>query len=126
MRNYIDGFAFPIAVEHLGTYQQIAAAVAEIYRELGAVEYVEFVGDDLAREGTARFPVQFQAGDNETIVFGWIAFESRESRDAINQKIEADPRIPELIAPLLNSNDPIFNPLRMAFGGFRPLVHNPD
>ncbi|MEM8735957.1 MAG: DUF1428 domain-containing protein [Planctomycetota bacterium] len=125
MASYIDGFAFPIATERLDEYKVVAEQVALIYKEHGALDYVEFLGDDLERNGTASFPQVLAAAENETVVFGWIVYESQESRERINRDIETDPRIHDLVAPLVTSPKPVFDPARMAYGGFKPLVRLP-
>ena len=123
MANYIDGFVFPIPGDRLEEYQRVAGEVAAIWKEHGALDYLEFVGDDMHREGTRSFVDMSGASDNESIVFGWITYESRESRDLVNEKIEADPRMIELVGPLMDPANPIFDSLRMAYAGFKPLVH---
>ena len=123
MSHYIDGFVFPVLRDRLDDYKKVALSVANIYCEHGAIEYREFVGDDLAREGTRHFPELINSSEEETVVFGWIIFESRESRVLVNQRVEADPRMVELVAPLLDVTNPIFDPSRMAYGGFQPLIH---
>ena len=55
-------------------------------------------------------------------MFGWIAYQSREERDRINTCIETDDRVAMLVAPLIDPLDRVFNPARMAFGGFRPFI----
>ena len=120
--SYVDGFVFPISRDHLTEYKRVAEAVAEIYREHGAIDYLEFVGDDMTREGTRSFPEITAATEDETIVFGWIVFESREARDLVNEKVEADPRMPELITPLIDPSNLIFDSQRMAYGGFQSFV----
>lgn len=122
MNTYIDGFAFPIPANRIDEYKRVAAKVAEIYCEHGATDYLEFVGDDLRREGTATFPELLSAKEDEAIVFGWIVYDSRERRDLVNQKIEADPRMSELVAPIMKPKAQVFDPTRMAFGGFQSLV----
>ena len=122
MAQYIDGFVFPIARNRLTEYVVVAETVAEIYKEYGAIDYVEFVGDDMNRKCTRTFPDVLTAGENETIVFGWVVYESRASRDLVNEKVEADPRMVDLVAPLVDPTDPVFDSNRMAYGGFLPLV----
>ncbi|NNF02832.1 MAG: DUF1428 family protein, partial [Rhodothermales bacterium] len=61
--------------------------------------------------------------EDEIIVFGWVVFESREVRDVANDGVAADPRMAALVDPLLEPPDPVFDAERMAYGGFRPLVH---
>lgn len=124
MPEYIDGFVFPIARERMAEYKPVAEAVAKIYREHGAIEYLEFIGDDMNREGTRQFPAMVEAQEGETVVFGWIVYESRESRDSVNQKVESDPRVLELVGPLVSSENPVFDPSRMAFGGFTPFIQS--
>ena len=122
MPNYVDGFVFPISLEFLEQYKPVASAVAEIYKEHGALDYLEFVGDDLSRDGTRSFTDAVGSTEGETVVFGWIVFESKESRDEVNKKVESDPRMVDLVAPLMNPSNPVFDPTRMAYGGFLPLV----
>lgn len=122
MSEYIDGFLLPVANEGFEEYQRIAAEVSKLYLEHGAIEYKEFVGDDLEREGLRSFPGVINSKEGEKIVFGWAVFESREARDVVNARIEADPRFMELVAPLLEQPNPTFDPKRMVFGGFRALV----
>jgi len=126
MANYIDGFVFPITQDKVDQYKAIAESVAEIYKEHGALDYVEFIGDDMVREGTQPFPELVGAKENEVVVFGWVTFESRESRDIVNSKVEQDPRMADLVAPLVEPNAVIFDSTRMAYGGFRNLVSSSD
>ena len=118
MANYIDGFVFPLPHERLEDYERLAAAVADIWKEHGALAYREYVGDDLIRDGTNSFPALVDAGDGDVIVFGWVEFESRAARDLANDKVAADPRMAELV----ESANSGFDAERMAYGGFRPLV----
>ena len=118
MTHYIDGFVFPLARARLPAYVRLAEAVAEIWKELGALEYLEHLGDDMSLEGTASFTELTGASDDEAVIFGWVVFESREARDLANEKVAADPRVAELLAEL----DSGFDAKRMAYGGFRSLV----
>ena len=91
MAGYIDGFVFAVAEDQLEQYQRVATAVAEIYREHGASNYVEFVGDDLRRDGTRSFTELVSAAAGEAVIFGWVEFEGREARDRVNALVAADP-----------------------------------
>ena len=122
MTNYIDGFVFPIPHAHLDEYQRVAKAVAEIWKEHGAITYHEFVGDDLKLEGTRTFPELVDVKEDEVIVFGWVVFPSKEIRDLVNKKVPNDPRMTDLIAPLIDPSRIIFDAQRMVYGGFKPLV----
>lgn len=118
MKKYVDGFVLPLAKERVDDYKTIAEAASRIWKEHGALDYWECVGDDLSIEGVRSFTEMAGANDDETVVFAWVVFESREARDAANEKIMADPRISKIMDP----NDPIFDHTRMAMGGFNELV----
>ena len=118
MSHYIDGFTFPIPRSRLSAYRELAEAVAGIWKEHGALDYREYLGDDMVLEGTRSFVDAVAAGEDEVVVFGWVTFASREARDEANRKVAADPRAADLMA----SSDCGFDPRRMAYGGFRGLV----
>lgn len=124
MANYVDGFVFPVPRDRLNEYKRVAEAAAEIWKEHGALDYCEYVGDDLKLEGTRSFTDLVAATEDETIVFGWVVFASREARDLANKRVAADPRMADLIKPLTNTSRPIFDAERMAYGGFRSLVQS--
>ena len=122
MANYIDGFVLPIAFDRVNDYKRLVAAVAEIWKEHGALDYWEYVGDDLKLEGTRSFTDLVAATEDETIVFGWVVFDSREARDLANEKVAADPRMVDLI----DSSKSGFDAKRMAYGGFQSLLRSSD
>lgn len=122
MGQYIDGFVFPILKSGIAEYKQVAEAVAAVYKEHGAVDYLEFIGDDMNREGTCSFIDMTNASESEVIVFGWIVFESKSSRDLVNRNVESDPRMAELVRPIMDPQNMIFDPTRMAYGGFKSLI----
>ena len=124
MKNYIDGFVLPIPRVYLDEYKKVAEKIAEIWKEYGAIAYFEFVGDDLFLEGTKSFIETVKAKEDEEIVFGWVRFPSKEIRDLANKKVPKDPRMTELLAPLINPNKLIFDGSRMVYGGFQPLVQS--
>ncbi len=126
MANYIDGFVLPIPRDRLDEYKSVAHKVAEIWKEHGALDYREFVGDDLKLEGTRSFTDLVAATEDEAIVFGWVVFDSREARDLANEKVAADRRMADLIDPLIDPSNPVFDAKRMAYGGFLSLVRAPD
>ncbi len=126
MAHYIDGFVLPVPRDRLKEYKRVVGAVAEIWKEYGALAYCEYVGDDLNRQGTRPFTELISAMEDEAIVFGWVVFESREARDLANERVMADPRMVDLIDPLIDPSNPIFNAKRMAYGGFQSLVRSPN
>lgn len=114
---YVDGFVLPIASEHIDRYREIAQAAGEVWREHGALEYIECVGEDLETEQLVPFPKMAGCQPGETVVFAWIVYESREHRDQVNEKVMQDPRIKELGPDKLP-----FDCNRMAYGGFKTIV----
>ena len=120
MAHYIDGFVLPVSRDRLNEYARLVEEVAEIWKEHGALDYLEYVGDDMNREGTCSFTDLVGATEDESIVFGWVVFDSREARDLANEKVAVDPRMAELMA----SSNSGFDAKRMAYGGFRLLVQS--
>ena len=126
MANYVDGFLLPVPREQLETYREAVSKVAAIWKEHGAIDYAEFVGDDLQVEGVRSFVESANAAEDEVVVFGWVTFESREARDLANEKVANDPRMVDLVNPLAQTQPPVFDPERMCYGGFHLLVSGSD
>ena len=120
MAEYIDGFVLPLRRDRLEEYERVSKACSKIWLEHGALEYRECVGDDLNVEGTRSFRNLAGAAEEETVMFAWAVFPSREVRDQVNEKVMADPRMAELMDP----ENPIFDCQKLAFGGFQSLVHS--
>ncbi|WP_220806630.1 DUF1428 domain-containing protein [Noviherbaspirillum aridicola] len=118
MERYVDGFLIPIALDKLERYRELAALAGTVWKEHGALDYWECVGDDLDVQEMASFRQAAGAAENETVVFSWIAYASRAERDRINAAVMNDPRIKESMA----AGEHPFDPRRMAYGGFRTLV----
>ncbi len=118
MSKYIDGFLLPIAKDQIENYRQIAEQACAIWKEHGALEYVETVGDDLEVQDQLSFLKVAGAEENQTVVLAYIVYESREHRDAVNAKVFADPRLQEMCSP----DKMPFDSNRMAYGGFKSLV----
>jgi len=120
MANYIDGFVLPIPHDRLDDYRRLVQSVAEIWKEHGALDYREYVGDDMNLEGTRSFTDLTGVTEGETIVFGWVEFASREARDLANKRVATDPRMIDLV----DSSNAGFDAGRMAYGGFRSLFRS--
>jgi uncharacterized protein YbaA (DUF1428 family) len=115
---YVDGFVIAVPRERLKDYERIARAVASVLREHGALQVVETVADDVPYGELTSFPRAVHATDDETVIFSWIAYESRQARDEVNAKVIADPRIKD------HMNEVPFDPKRMVFGGFHTIVEH--
>ena len=115
---YVDGFVLPIAKKNIAEYRRLAKKAAKIWREYGALEYRECVGDDLNVKWALPFPRGIKIKPGETVVFSWIVYKSRAHRDRVNAKVMKDPRLAEMGDP---KNMP-FDCKRMMYGGFKTLV----
>jgi len=113
---YVDGYVLPVPKKHLQTYRRIARLAGKVWREHGALEYRECVGDDLKTKWGVPFPRTVKTKPGETVIFSWVVFKSRAHRDRVNAKVMKDPRIISAATKM---------PLdvkRMAYGGFKILV----
>lgn len=118
MGNYIDGFVIPVANDKLEDYRKIAELASVIWKDHGALDYYEAVGDDLEAQETRSFTDLAGTGPGETVIFSYIVYESREHRDAVNAKVMADPRMAEMMDPAKQ----LFDCKRMSYGGFKVIV----
>jgi len=118
LEKYVDGFLIPIAKDKVSEYREIAQKAGEVWKEHGALEYYECVGDDLDIEGMVSFKKAADTSGEETVIFSWIVFESREHRDRVNAAVMNDPRIKEM----METGPEPFDYKRMAYGGFKTLV----
>ncbi len=114
---YVDGFVVPVPKKNVDTYRKLARKAGKIWKEYGALEYVECIADDVQPGKRTSFPQAVKLKPDEVVVFSWIVYQSRAQRDKINAKVMADPR--------LASMDPKSMPFdgkRMFWGGFKTLV----
>jgi uncharacterized protein YbaA (DUF1428 family) len=118
MPEYIDGFLIPVPKTKIKEYQKIARAAGKIWKEYGALDYRECLGDDLKNDWGVAFTKAAGCKPTETAVFSWIVYKSRKDRDRINKKIMADERI----KGMMDATGPIFDCKRMAYGGFTSIV----
>jgi uncharacterized protein YbaA (DUF1428 family) len=115
---YVDGFVLPVPRKHLETYRRVARRAGRVWRDHGALEYRECVGDDLNVKKVVQFPKSVRARKGETVVLAWIVFKSRAHRDRVNARVMKDPRIAKMMEP----KSMPFDHKRMVYGGFKVLV----
>jgi uncharacterized protein YbaA (DUF1428 family) len=115
---YIDGFVLPVPKKNLKAYMQLAKKAGKIWREHGALEYRECVGDDLTVKMGLPFPRLAKLKSGETVVFSWIVYQSRAHRNRVNAKVVKDPRI----KGMCDEKSMPFDVKRMSYGGFKVLV----
>src|SRR5688500_19991307 len=104
MSRYVDGFVLPIPKKNLARYRRVARVASKVWRDHGALEYVECVADQLTskHEGktfTSLFPKMAKAKPGEGVVFSWIIYKSTADQKRIMKKVMADPRLANTLDP---------------------------
>ena len=116
MPRYVDGYVLPIPRKKVKEYRRLAAKAARIWRDHGALEYRECIGEDLKPKWGVPFTKRVQVRPGETVVFSWVVFRSRAHRDRVNAKVMSDPRLADAGETMP------FDMKRMVYGGFEELV----
>jgi uncharacterized protein YbaA (DUF1428 family) len=115
---YVDGFVIPVPKKNVPSYLRMARTAGKVWREHGALEYRECVGDDLDVKFGTPFPRTVKGKRGETVVFSWIVYKSRAHRDRVNARVMKDPRLAKMMDPKAMP----FDAKRMVYGGFEVLV----
>ncbi len=118
MPNYIDGFVVPVPKKNLPSYIRMAKLASKVWKEHGALEYRECVGEDLNLKFCLPFPKGIKTKPGETVVFAYIVYKSRAHRDKVNAKVMKDPRLTAACDPKKMP----FDCGRMLYGGFKTIV----
>lgn len=112
------GFVASVPQQNLAAYRSMARKAGKVWREHGALEYIECVVDDVKPGKLTSFPQAVKLKDGEVVVFSWIVYASRRDRDRINKLVMADPRL----AAMMDPKSMPFDGKRMFYGGFKTLV----
>jgi uncharacterized protein YbaA (DUF1428 family) len=115
---YVDGYVLPVPRKNLSAYRRMAQKAGKVWRDHGALEFRECVGDDLKTKMVASFPRTLKLKRGEIAVFSWIVFKSRAHRDVVNAKVMKDPRLAEM----MDMKKVPFDSKRMVYGGFKVMV----
>jgi uncharacterized protein YbaA (DUF1428 family) len=115
---YVDGFIVAVPKKNLQAYVRLAKKAGKVWREHGALDYREWVAEDVKVGKLTSFPRSVKLKPNETVVFSWITYKSRAHRDRVNKKVMADPRLKDMMDPKALP----FDAKRMIYGGFESLV----
>ena len=113
---YVDGFVVPIKKDRVEDYRKMASEAGEIWKQFGALTYVETVADDVPDGEVTSFPLALKLEDDEVAGFAWVTYESKEARDECMKQVMADERMSQV------PEDPPMDMKRMFFGGFKPIV----
>ena len=118
MANYVDGFVIPVPLDKLADYKKIARKAGKIWKEHGALQYVECVADDAKPGKRTSFPQSVKLKEGEVVIFSFIVFPSRKERDRINKLVMSDPRLADIMTPEAMP----FDGKRMFWGGFKAFL----
>jgi uncharacterized protein YbaA (DUF1428 family) len=116
--SYVDGFIVAVPKKNLAAYRRMAQKAGKVWREHGALDYREWVAEDVKVGKRTSFPRSVKLKPGETVVFSWITYKSRAQRDRVNAKVMADKRL----AGMMDIKSLPFDAKRMIFGGFESLV----
>ena len=116
--SYVDGFVVPVPRRNLPAYRRMAKKAGKIWREHGALEYKEWISDDVKVGKLTSFPRSVKLKPGETVVFSWIVYKSRAHRDRVNAKVMKDPRS----ADMMDLKSMPFDGKRLIYGGFKILI----
>ena len=111
---YVDGFVVPVPKKNLAKYKKAVLKAAKIWKEYGALQYVECIADDVKVGKVTSFPQAVKLKKDEVVAFSWVVYKTRTHRNQIMKKIMNDPRLqdPDMMP---------FDGMRMIYGGFKPL-----
>lgn len=115
---YVDGFVIPLPKKNLQAYRSMARKAGKIWKEHGALEYIECIAEDVKPGKRTSFPQSVKLKADELVVFSWIIYKSRAHRDRVNKLVMNDPRLSSMMNPKASP----FDVKRMIYGGFKTLV----
>jgi uncharacterized protein YbaA (DUF1428 family) len=116
--SYVDGFVVPVPLKNLAAYRRMAKKAGKVWREYGALDYKEWISDDVKVGKLTSFPRSVKLKRGETVVFSWIVYKSRAQRDRVNAKVMKDPRLADMMDP----KSMPFDGKRLIYGGFKLLI----
>ena len=117
MTRYVDAYVLPVPKKNLEAYRTLAAEAGKVWKEHGALSYVEGIAEDVKPGKVTSFPQAVKLEPDETVIVSWIVYESRAHRDRVNEAAMKDPRLAGMDAKTMP-----FDAMRMFFGGFEVFV----
>jgi uncharacterized protein YbaA (DUF1428 family) len=119
---YVDGFVLPVPKKDVAAYRRMAQKAGKVWREHGALEFIECVADDVKPGKHTSFPQSVKLKSGEMVVFSYIVYKSRAHRDRVNAKVMKDPRLAKMMENMVDSKSKLFDHKRMVYGGFKIIV----
>jgi uncharacterized protein YbaA (DUF1428 family) len=118
MAAYVDGFVVPVPKRNVAAYRRMSRRAGKVWREHGALDYVECVAEDVKPGKLTSFPQAVKLKPGEIVWFSWIMYKSRAHRDRVNARVMKDPRLADMMDPKALP----FDGKRMFWGGFKVAV----
>ena len=115
---YVDAFVLPIPRDNLDAYKRMARLAGKVWKEHGALQYVECLEDDVKPGKVTSFPQSVKLKAGEAVVFSWAVYKTRKHRDSVMAKVMKDPRLASMMDPKAMP----FDGKRMFWGGFKPFL----
>ncbi|MES2906668.1 MAG: DUF1428 domain-containing protein [Pseudomonadota bacterium] len=115
---YVDGFVLPVPKKNLAAYKKMATLASKVWRDHGALEYVEAIADDVKPGKLTSFPQSVKLKKGEVVVFSYATYKSRAQRDRVMKKVMADPRMKKY----MDMKKMPFDGKRMFWGGFKTMI----
>jgi uncharacterized protein YbaA (DUF1428 family) len=113
---YVDGWVAPVPKANRQRYREEAQRVADLFKRCGALSVTECWGDDVPKGKLTDFYMAVKCADDETVVFSWIVWPDKATRDTGMARAMQDPLMSTPADP------PLFDGKRMIFGGFDVLL----
>lgn len=114
--HYVDGYVLAVSNDQKEEYRKVALRAAEIFKDHGALNVVECWGDDVPQGEITSFPMAVKCQENETVVFSWVTWPDKITRDQGLEKAMRDPRME------MDPNKLPFDGKRLIYGGFQTFV----
>lgn len=118
MPRYVDGFVIPVPKRNVKAYAAMSKKAGKVWKDYGALDYIECVGDDLNSKFGVPFAKLAKTRPSEAVIFSYIVYRSKAHRDKVNAKVMKDPRM----AAMMNNKKMPFDVKRMSYGGFKVIV----
>jgi uncharacterized protein YbaA (DUF1428 family) len=116
---YVDGFVVPVPKRKVQAYLRMARKAGKVWRDHGALDYVESMADDVKPGKLTSFPQSVKLKPGEAVWFSWVVYKSRRHRDSVMKKVMKDKRLADMMDPKKLP----FDAKRMFFGGFKVMIN---
>jgi uncharacterized protein YbaA (DUF1428 family) len=108
--SYIDGFLLPVPAANREKYVALSKGYTDYVKKLGALDVKEWWGNDVPDGKLTSFPMAVKLEEGEVVVFSWVLWPDKATRDAANETMVNDPEMANMAMP--------FDGKRMMYGGF--------